>query len=647
VITYDPLDADHRRGQGGRVREERHKGGRRRVYKRAVFWVALCLPAILVLYAGLLYFTLPAKTGEEASLARFLELARTGEVDSATLLNHDQRVLFAHEGEARWMALPASQQYLDTFVTVTLEEDIPLEVDQQELKALLEPATYIVPALLIVVAFLLFFLLLRSGTSPFLRAAARRGATERPVTFADVAGADEAVAEIREVRDYLMAPQRFTTLGAEPPRGILLAGPPGTGKTLLARAVAGEAGVPFFSVSGTDFVEMYVGVGASRVRDLFRQVRERAPAILFIDELDAVGRTRTASATGGQDERDQTLNQLLVEMDGFERDTGVVLVGATNRPDVLDPALLRRGRFDRQIVVERPDRPGRLAILAVHAQGKHLARTVDLERIAAQTPGFTGADLASVMNEAALLTARRGRPATTQDELEEALERVLAGTEARNRLLSPEEKHAVACHEAGHVLVSWLQPEGGPITKVSIMGRGRAVGFTRMVDTEERLVVGRDVFEQRLTVTMAGRAAEELVLGQPTSSSRDDLQQATALARSMVCELGMSDVLGRRALGRPAGGDFLGESRLDPDYSGEVAAQIDREIQRFVDAGWERAARTLQEHRDVLDALISTLVHRETLREDELAEFAEAVTGTRDRDNRATGGTPTPATSGS
>ncbi|HEX2028146.1 MAG TPA: ATP-dependent zinc metalloprotease FtsH [Nitriliruptorales bacterium] len=600
--------------------------GRKRVGRRAVFWVALCIPALLVLYGLLMYFTLPRTYGDEASLGRFFRWAGDGQIQSATLLSVDNRVFFNREGRPHWVALPPSTQYLDRFVDQALTLDTPLDVDQQDLKTLLEPASYLLPALLIVTAFVLFFLLMRSGGSPFLRAAARRGATEHPVTFADVAGVVEAVDEVREVRDYLMDPDRFRSLGAEPPRGILLIGPPGTGKTLLARAVAGEAGVPFFSISGTDFVEMYVGVGAARVRDLFRQVRDRAPAILFIDELDAVGRTRIAGATAGQDERDQTLNQLLVELDGFQRDTGVVLIGATNRPDILDPALLRRGRFDRQITFDRPDRDGRTAILEVHARGKQLAPSVDLAAVAAATPGFTGADLASVLNEAALLAARRRGDTITPADLEEAIDRVLAGSEGRVRLLTPRERRAVACHESGHAVVAWALPDGGPVTKVSIVGRGRSLGFTRIVPGEERFVVVEQELQEQLTVILAGRAAEELMLGQATSSSKDDLRRATALARRMVCEFGMSETLGRRALGQPLSSSFLDEDgRLEPDYSGEVAALIDREIKMLVDRAFARATAILVEHRHVLDDLATRLVERETLHQHELSEFATAV----------------------
>ncbi|MDQ6838981.1 MAG: ATP-dependent zinc metalloprotease FtsH [Actinomycetota bacterium] len=442
-----------------------------------------------------------------------------------------------------------------------------------------------------------------------------------------MAGADEAVTEAREVRDYLLDPKRFTGIGAEAPRGLLLVGPPGTGKTLLARAVAGEAGVPFFSMSGADFVEMYVGVGAARVRDLFRQVRDRAPAILFIDELDAMGRTRAGGGSGavGQDERDQTLNQLLVELDGFDRDTGVVLIGATNRPDVLDPALLRRGRFDRQIVVDRPDRLGRLAILEVHGRTKTLAPSVDLGRLATETPGFTGADLASVLNEAALLTVRRGRSSIDQEDLEEAVERILSGSEGRTQLLTPADKRSVAFHESGHALLGLALPAAGPVRRVSIVGRGHSLGSTRTVPEEEKVVVTQLDLEQQLAYLMAGRAADELVAGQATTSCKDDLRRATDLARRMVCELGMSEGLGRRALGRPVAGHFLGDDRIDPDYSAELASAIDVQIGRLVDEGFERASRVLSLNRGLLDEVAELLVRRETLREPDLAPYADRL----------------------
>ena len=605
-----------------------NRPSRRPFWKKGVFWVGLCIPVLLLVYAALMYLTLPRSSGEEVSLARFLELSGSGQIDRAKLLNTDGRVLFVDDGKQYWTALPSSPEYQSRFLENALEQGTQLDVDQQEFKSLLQPATYVLPALIIASAFLLFFLLMRGGgATSFVKAAARRGSGERVVTFADVAGNDEAIAEVREVRDYLLAPERFQQLGAEAPRGILLVGPPGTGKTLLARAVAGEAGVPFFSMSGTDFVEMYVGVGAARVRDLFRQVRERAPAILFIDELDAVGRSRVGGAAAGQDERDQTLNQLLVELDGFERDTGVVLIGATNRPDVLDSALLRRGRFDRQVVVDRPDRSGRLAILQVHARGRPLSPAVDLSRLAAQTPGFTGADLASVVNEAALLTARTGGRVIEQNELEHAVERMLEGGQGRARILTPDEKRRIAYHEGGHALVAWAVASSGPVTKISIVSRGRTGGFTQIVPEEERFVVTRDELLDRLAVLMGGRAAEELVLGQPSNGACSDLRRVTGLARQMVCELGMSEILGRRTLGVPTGGSYLEGGHLEPDYSAEVAARIDEEISRLADEAFTRAAAVLAGHRTVLDELATLLAERETLREDELAGFAAAVAG--------------------
>jgi cell division protease FtsH len=602
------------------------RASKRRFYGRPTFWVGLCIPALLALYAALLWYTVPSSPGQELSLAQFQELGGASGVQSATLRSEDNRLELVREGQRYWVGLPTKSNFLDSFLQDALRRGIPVRVDQQKAKQLVEPATYVVPALIVVAAFLLFYLLMRSGgDSPFLRAAARRGATERPITFADVAGVDEAVTEAREVKDYLLDSKRFAELGAEAPRGILLVGPPGTGKTLLARAVAGEAGVPFFSMSGADFVEMYVGVGAARVRDLFRQVRERAPAILFIDELDALGRTRVGGTTSGQEERDQTLNQLLVELDGFDRDSGVVLIGATNRPDVLDPALLRRGRFDRQIVVDRPDRLGRLAILEVHARGKRLHPTVDLAGLAAATPGFTGADLASVMNEAALLTARRGGDAITQEALEEAVERILRGSEGRTTILSPEEKRAVAYHEAGHAMVAMALREAGPVRRISIVGRSRVLGVTQVLPESEKVVFAKSELEHRLAFLMGGRAADELVLGQPTTGSKDDLRLATELARRMVCELGMGEALGRRAFGRPSAGGFLEDGHIEPDYSSEVAEAIDREIGALVDRAFRRASQLLAANRSTLDELAGLLVRRETLREEDLVPFSRRV----------------------
>ncbi|MDQ6947614.1 MAG: ATP-dependent zinc metalloprotease FtsH [Actinomycetota bacterium] len=602
------------------------RGHKRRFFSRAVFWVGLCIPALVLLYVALLSFTVPKSPGREISLLQFTKLTGASGVQSATFESEDSRLEFARQGQRYWVALPSRSFLLNQFFDDTTTRGIPVRVDQQKFKQLIQPALLLVPALIIVSAFVLFFLLMRSSaSSPFLKAAARRGGAERPTTFADLAGVDEAVVEAQEIRDYLRDPRKFNAVGATAPRGILFVGPPGTGKTLLARAVAGEAGVPFFSMSGADFVEMYVGVGAARVRDLFRQVRERAPAILFIDELDAMGRSRVSSGTVGQDERDQTLNQLLVELDGFDQDTGVVLIGATNRPDVLDPALLRRGRFDRQITIDRPDRLGRLAILEVHARDKTIDPSVDLGLLASDTPGFTGADLAVVLNEAALLTVRQGRRSISQVDLEEAVDRIVSGSGGRTQLLSAEEKRATACHEAGHTLVALALPAVGPVRRVSIMGRGRSLGSTHLIPADDRVVWSRSQLEERVAYMMGGRAADELVLGQPTSSSKDDLRRATDLARRMVCELGMTDRLGRRALGRPGTGQFLEDGKLDPDYSGDVASVIDLEISRLVEEGFAWSTSLITENRALFEELAHLLIRNETLREDQLTTFAHRL----------------------
>lgn len=604
-------------------RTDKKAGKRRAPYKRAVFWAAVGLPILFVLWMGLLFYTLPNTAGEPIDLATFNAWLGAGEVEQIVLLDYDTRAVVVRDGEEHWLELPDNALYINTLVERIEQSGASLIVDQQELKGLLEPASLAVPALMLVLAFLLVFGLMRGGGGgAFVRSAAQRGASERPVTFADVAGTDDAIAEIREVRDYLMAPVRFEQIGAVPPRGILLVGPPGTGKTLLARACAGEAGVPFFSISGSDFNEMYVGVGAARVRDLFRRVRESAPAILFIDEIDAMGRIR---GTQGQDERDQTLNQLLVELDGFHTSTGVVLIGATNRVDVLDPALLRRGRFDRRILVDRPDRGGRQAILDVHARSKRIDPSVSLAKLADQTPGFTGADLASVMNEAALLAARRHEGVITSFDIEEAIERLMSGSDGRVRVLSDREKFVVACHEVGHTVAAWALPDVGAVNRVSIMGSGRGLGSTHVITPEDRFVVDRAQLKAQIAVAMAGRAAEEVVVGQPASTSRDDLRRATGIARQMVCEYGMSEILGRRALGRPMSSEHLDDGRIEADYSGEVAAQIDREIGRFLDEGFEQAAEVIRTNRAVFDRVVELLVAQETLREPDLAPYARDV----------------------
>jgi len=437
------------------------------------------------------------------------------------------------------------------------------------------------------------------------------------VTFADVAGLDEAVEELEEIKDFLASPAKFQEMGAKIPKGVLLFGPPGTGKTLLAKAVAGEAGVPFFSISGSDFVEMFVGVGASRVRDLFEQAKAAAPAIVFIDEIDAVGRHRGAGVGGGHDEREQTLNQMLVEMDGFDQKQGVILLASTNRPDILDPALLRPGRFDRQIVVDRPDLEGRKDILAVHARGKPLAPGVDLDITARRTPGFTGADLANLMNEAALLSARHNLQYIGLPQLEEAIDRVMAGPERRSRLISDREKRVIAYHEGGHALVAHALPNTNPVHKISIIPRGRALGYTLTLPTEDKFLVTKSELVDELAMLLGGRTAEELIFADPTTGAQNDIDHATTIARQMVTEYGMSDALGPMRFGHPQGEVFLGRDFTSrPDYSEAVASSIDDEIRRLIEDAHSAARDVLSSNHDVLDRLAAELVEHETLEAD-------------------------------
>ncbi|MGH2675129.1 MAG: ATP-dependent zinc metalloprotease FtsH, partial [Actinomycetota bacterium] len=457
---------------------------------------------------------------------------------------------------------------------------------------------------------------------------ARQVTRDQPkTTFQDVAGVDEAVEELREVKEYLENPIKFQAMGAKIPKGVLLFGPPGTGKTLLARAVAGEAGVPFFSISGSDFVEMFVGVGAARVRDLFEQAKTSAPAIVFIDEIDAVGRHRGAGLGGGHDEREQTLNQLLVEMDGFDTKTGVILMAATNRPDILDPALLRPGRFDRQVVIDRPDLEGRRGILKVHARGKPLDAKVDLDVVARRTPGFTGADLANVLNEAALLAARGGKRAVEMAELEEAIDRVMAGPERKTRLISDREKRIIAYHEGGHALVAHALPNSDPVHKISIIPRGRALGYTQTLPTEDRFLVTRSEMVDELAMLLGGRVAEEMVIGDITTGAQNDLERATKIARGMVTEYGMSDTLGPLTLGQRQGEVFLGRDfTTHPDYSDQVAFEIDTEVRRLIDEAHDEALVILQGERSKLDEIATALIDHETIEKEDLASLLEGVT---------------------
>jgi cell division protease FtsH len=458
-----------------------------------------------------------------------------------------------------------------------------------------------------------------SKVMSFGKSRAKRMTPDAPkIGFKDVAGVDEAVEELQEIKEFLENPKKFQALGARIPKGVLLYGPPGTGKTLLARAVAGEAGVPFFSISGSDFVEMFVGVGASRVRDLFEQAKQAAPCIVFMDEIDAVGRHRGAGLGGGHDEREQTLNQLLVEMDGFEMKDNIILIAATNRPDILDPALLRPGRFDRQIVVDRPDRNGRRKILEVHSKGKPLAPEIDLDTLAAGTPGFTGADLANLVNEAALLAARRGKKVIEQEELEEGIMRVLAGPEKKARLLSEQERKITAYHEMGHALVGHYLENTNPVHKITIVSRGQALGLTISLPTEDRYLQTRSALMDDLAMTLGGRAAEELVFNEITTGAANDLEKVTATAKAMIMRYGMSEKLGPRVLGRNADLPFLGRDMgHEPDYSDEVAREIDEEIRRVIEDAHEKAVRVLTEHMHELHKISAILIERETIDRDQ------------------------------
>jgi cell division protease FtsH len=488
----------------------------------------------------------------------------------------------------------------------------------------------LLPIAVLVVLLLLFMSQMQGGGSRVLnfgKSKAKLITKDTPkTTFADVAGSDEAVEELHEIKDFLQAPAKYQALGAKIPKGVLLYGPPGTGKTLLARAVAGEAGVPFYSISGSDFVEMFVGVGASRVRDLFEQAKTNAPAIVFVDEIDAVGRHRGAGLGGGHDEREQTLNQLLVEMDGFDTKGGVILIAATNRPDILDPALLRPGRFDRQIAVDRPDMEGRKAILRVHAKGKPFAPDVDLDSVARRTPGFTGADLANVINESALLAARLDKRAISNDLLEEAIDRVIAGPERRTRVMSEHEKRVTAYHEGGHALVAHALPHAAPVHKVTILSRGRSLGHTLVLPTEDKYTQTRSELIDTLAYALGGRAAEELVFHEPTTGAGNDIEKATSVAHAMVTEYGMSSKLGAVKYGQTDGEPFLGRTMgHERNYSEKVAADIDAEVRGLIELAHDEAWEILVEYRDVLDSIVAELMEKETISQPDMARICARV----------------------
>jgi cell division protease FtsH len=494
---------------------------------------------------------------------------------------------------------------------------------------LLSLLTFILPFVLFLGFWIFLMNQMQGGGSRvmnFGKSKAKRMSVDAPkITFRDVAGVDEAVQELEEIKEFLENPKKFQALGARIPKGVLLYGPPGTGKTLLARAVAGEAGVPFFSISGSDFVEMFVGVGASRVRDLFEQAKQNSPCIIFMDEIDAVGRHRGAGMGGGHDEREQTLNQLLVEMDGFEMKDNIILIAATNRPDILDPALLRPGRFDRQVVVDRPDRKGRKHILEVHTRGKPLAREIELDTLAGQTPGFTGADLANLINEAALLTARTGSREISMKELEEGIMRVIAGPEKKTRVMSEKERLITAFHEVGHAIVGQLLPNCDPVHKISIISRGQALGYTISLPTEDKFLTTRAELTDTMAMTLGGRAAEEIVFGEITTGASNDLEKVTETAKQMVMRFGMSERLGPRVFGHDRSQPFLGrEFSSEPDYSDEIAREIDDEIRRIVESAHQAAKSLLGERRAELDQISNLLLERETI---DATQFADLLAG--------------------
>ncbi|MFD7416306.1 ATP-dependent zinc metalloprotease FtsH [Kitasatospora purpeofusca] len=511
----------------------------------------------------------------------------------------------------------------------TLTEGYTISPEKQS--TLVSLLLSMLPIVIIVLVFLFLMNQMQGGGSrvmQFGKSKAKLLTKDTPkTTFSDVAGADEAVEELHEIKEFLQEPAKFQAVGAKIPKGVLLYGPPGTGKTLLARAVAGEAGVPFYSISGSDFVEMFVGVGASRVRDLFEQAKANAPAIVFVDEIDAVGRHRGAGLGGGHDEREQTLNQLLVEMDGFDVKGGVILIAATNRPDILDPALLRPGRFDRQIAVERPDLQGRLDILKVHQKGKPIAPDVDLSAVAKRTPGFTGADLSNVLNEAALLTARSDKKLIDNYILDEAIDRVVAGPQKRTRIMSDREKKITAYHEGGHALVAAACQYSDPVHKITILSRGRALGYTMVLPEEDKYSTTRNEMLDQLAYMLGGRAAEELVFHDPTTGASNDIEKATATARAMVTQYGMTERLGAIKFGNDASEPFLGrEMGHQRDYSEEVAGLVDEEVKKLIESAHNEAWEILVENRDVLDNLVLELLEKETLNKEQIAEiFAPIV----------------------
>jgi len=603
----------------------------RKILRGPLFWIIAALIAVSV-------FGQISATGEEykkVETSAILNEISLNNVKSALVIDRDQKVqVILKDGEFVDGSAKIEASYVagqEALIVELLTSNPPaagwdIKVPKQSLFVSL--LFSILPILLIIFLLLLFMGGGQGGrVLSFGRSRAKLQNKEMPTnTFVDVAGADEAVAELREIKDFLASPDKYKAIGAKIPKGVLLYGPPGTGKTLLARAVAGEAKVPFYSISGSEFVEMFVGVGASRVRDLFAQAKQNAPAIVFVDEIDAVGRQRGAGLGGGNDEREQTLNQLLVEMDGFEANGQVILIAATNRPDVLDPALLRPGRFDRQISVDRPDLKGRAAILAVHAKNKPVAKDVDLESYAKRTPGFTGADLANVLNEAALLAARQDRKAIRNFDIDEAIDRVMAGPQKVSRLMTEEERRITAYHEGGHALVAHALPHTDPVHKVTIMPRGRALGYTMVLPDEDRYAVTRNQMLDQLAYTMGGRAAEELIFHDPTTGASNDIEKATNLARAMVTQYGMTQRLGAIKLGISDSQPFLGRDYgHQRDYSESIAAVVDSEIREMIENAHQEAFDILVANRETLDRLVEELLENETLNKEEIAAVFKKV----------------------
>jgi cell division protease FtsH len=598
------------------------------------FRSALFPLVVIVLLVFLASETLIPRRGNDTKMtySELIQQAQNGGVEEVLFTPNRQQInATLTGGEKVKVNYPTPQSQIE-FQNILQKENVKFDSKGTGSSAWWTLLSTLLPFLLLIGFWIFLMNQMQGGGSKvmsFGKSRAKRMSPDSPkVTYKDVAGADEAVEELQEIKEFLENPKKFQALGARIPKGVLLYGPPGTGKTLLARATAGEAGVPFFSISGSDFVEMFVGVGASRVRDLFEQAKQASPCIIFIDEIDAVGRHRGAGLGGGHDEREQTLNQLLVEMDGFELKDNIILIAATNRPDILDPALLRPGRFDRQIVVDRPDRKGRQQILEVHAKGKPLAKEIDLDVLAASTPGFTGADLANVINEAALLAARRGNKVVGQNELEEGIMRVIAGPEKKSRLFSEKERKITAYHEMGHAIVGFYLEGTDEVHKISIVSRGQALGYTISLPTEDRYLTTKGSLMAQMAMTLGGRAAEELVFNEVTTGAANDIERITATAKSMIMRFGMSEKLGPRVLGRNHDMPFLGrEMGAEPDYSEEIAREIDDEIRRVIEEAHDMATSVLREHMDELHLLSAILIERETIDKDQFERLlaGEAV----------------------